>query len=520
MSLSLAILSGPGGTMLADSAAALATDLVFSNNQHGYKDCSGRLPVSLAEADRLASTVGRPHLEIKDAGGEVVWEGRIEDPTLSNRGFAWRAFGYQRAMSDVPYTALWSTTSVADWEVLPPEVFATSRPEKYAIDNNNRLFVGLLKNEAYTNAPIARALIGYRVPDSSVRNITTITFTYAFLASADWQADLFSQPSDRFAGSSTAEWTLVGTGVLQSGTTTITLSGPTPRGLIFNVAPRAPNTYAGETGDHYLKITGIRIKSTSSSTVYANEIATALAAFVNGINATQIRAVSMLIQSPTIDLMDEVYQDRYPADILGDLIKLGDNQTPPRTWEWGVWNDRVVHLRPRASAGRAWYVDLTETEMQRTIETLRNSVYATYQDLAGFTLRTVATADAFSVTQHGLTRQAAVQASTTSSTQAGVQRDMSLQDGKDPMPRIRLKFDRLFDARGAWWPAYYCQAGDTITIRNLSLSVSSAWDRLRTFVVSEAQYQAQARVLTVTPEEPLPGLDVYLARLARGTNSN
>jgi hypothetical protein len=59
-------------------------------------------------------------------------------------------------------------------------------------------------------------------------------------------------------------------------------------------------------------------------------------ATVAALNATQLATETVLIESPALDLTDQVYEDRLPADILNSLIALGDNQTPPRQWGVGA----------------------------------------------------------------------------------------------------------------------------------------------------------------------------------------
>ena len=89
-------------------------------------------------------------------------------------------------------------------------------------------------------------------------------------------------------------------------------------------------------------------------------------------------------------------------------------------------------------------------------------------------------------------------------------------DHADPLPRASITVDALYDQFGARWPLSAARSGDTITIRNLPLTVSSVLDRIRTFRISRASYDVDNDTLTVEPEAPLPTLDVLLARQAKG----
>jgi hypothetical protein len=246
--------------------------------------------------------------------------------------------------------------------------------------------------------------------------------------------------------------------------------------------------------------------------VYADEIAADLVGTISTLNPTQLSSSTALIESPGIDLLDEVYEDRLPSDILDYLIGLGDDQTPPGQWEWGVWEQQLLHFRPRGTAARAWYVDVTELELERTLSQLHNSIYATYQEAGGRTLRTAASSDSASVARYGLTRQQQIGVQSTSTAQAGVQQAAALQDGKDPIPRAGLAFDAVYDVAGARWPLWLIRSGDTITIRNLPPTLSSAIDRIRTFRIARTTYDAIAGTIQVEPESPLPHLAALLSR--------
>jgi hypothetical protein len=245
--------------------------------------------------------------------------------------------------------------------------------------------------------------------------------------------------------------------------------------------------------------------------VYADEIVDECVVRTNSINPTQLTSVTALVQSPALDLLDEVYADLYPSDILDRLIRLGDNQATPRQWEWGVDNSRSLYFRPNGSLARTWYIDIAELEVQRTIDALYNSVYAVYRQANGRTLRTAGAADLVSITRYGLQRQQAIPVQTTSLTQANAQRDAALSDTKDPTPKSGVRVTALFDANGSRWPLTSVASGDTMIIRNLSPTLSNAINRIRVFRVTRTEYAVDTDTLTLEPESPLPSLAAMLA---------
>jgi hypothetical protein len=153
-------------------------------------------------------------------------------------------------------------------------------------------------------------------------------------------------------------------------------------------------------------------------------------------------------------------------------------------------------------------VDVSALEINRTLALLYNSAYAVYQDVDGRTLRSAINADTDSVSRWKITRRAAVPTNTTSPSEAEAQRDVFLNDRKNPIPRVSFVFDKLFGATGERWPNYMGRAGDTITLRNLPPSLSTEIDRIRTFLITETDYDVDHDLLTVTPESPMPRLAV------------
>ena len=486
--------------------------LNFTTNEHGFASCSFFIPMDLWRSFTFYDRPGLPYILIS-SNGMTVWEGRLEDVGIVNGGVRLGAFGYQRAMGDTPYTALWSMMSVADW-LMTPETIANANPNLYQTDNNNRLFLGLNKNAVYLN----NADIGswtFLIPNRSARQVQHVAFDYSYVLPTNWTVRVRVSDEDYTNGVS---YNITTTGGTASGSFAQDISAnPRERISIQILNSSGSNyTYAGETGANFLRVTNLRLKSTTSSSVYANEIAQALVAYINGINSSQLQNVTALIELPALDLRDEIYEDALPSDILTKLAFLGDNQAPPRQWEWGVWENRILHFRPRGSSGRAWYVDVSALEVERTIEALRNSAYAKYQDADNRVLRTAVSADADSVARYGLTRRGFVDVDTTSATQAGTHRDAFLQDRKDPIPRSAITFDAIYDASGARWPLYAPRSGDTLTIRNLPPTLGAGIDRVRTFRLARTEYDADSDVLHVEPESPLPRLEVLVARREEG----
>jgi len=239
--------------------------------------------------------------------------------------------------------------------------------------------------------------------------------------------------------------------------------------------------------------------------VTAQAIVNDLISTVNALNSF-MSASTGLAQNPGVTLKTEVYEDKRPGEILDRLKNLGDSQTPPRVWEAGVYDDKVLYFRPRGDVERDWYVDVSAMQLQRTLDTLYNSVYGVYSDPANQRRVTSTASNQPSIDRSGLTRRASVSVRTTETAVAEKTRDAFLEDHRDPPARAAITFDRLYDAYGTRWPNWSAHNGDTITMRNLPPTASVDIDRIRSFRIGDTHYFADTDSIAVTPEQPLPGL--------------
>jgi len=226
---------------------------------------------------------------------------------------------------------------------------------------------------------------------------------------------------------------------------------------------------------------------------------------------SDVNAVNSFMSSNTALIQDngltvaEVFEDVPASQALTRLVKYGDNQTPPRLWEVGVWEDKVLHFRPRGDNNRAWYVDVAALQLDRTLETLWNSAYVVYRSAVGTRLVTATANDQPAIDRYGLTRRAAISFDTQTLARAETVRDAFLDDHKNPPMAANVAFTALYDASGTRWPLFFARAGDTLTIRNLPSTSSIDVDRIRTFRIGETRCQIPLHApptLTVVPEGP------------------
>lgn len=496
-----------------------ADTAVIRCNEHGYESCEVSVPRRLTEALALVYQVQAPPiLRVTDGAGARLFEGRLEDPSIAagdqSSGIRLTAYGYQNAYRDVPYTALWSTQDTSAWRpVLETEQGGWS-PQRYTFDTSNRLFISPNKGDVQGGPVGARNIGGlaYLAPDRGDRIITRVSFDYTTVfPSTDWilQVGWYS------AAPSGATWTSISSANIVtgsgSGSVTQTLTG-SPVAVEIRVFPSFNPGVAltQESGTQFARITNLRV-TTATPTISGSTIASALVDFVSSVNSGQVDAGKEYILNPSYDLTDEVYEDVYPADILDKLAALGDNQIPPRLWQWAVWEDRKLRFEPRGTNARTWYVNAGSLELNRTLSQLTNSAYGVYQDASGRTLRTATATDSASVAAYGITRRQAVSADTVNAAQAAVTRDAVILDGRRLRPQVNIAFDALYHASGARVPVYYARPGDTIVVRNVPPQRGeAAGTGVTSFRIVTTEYQNG--VNTVTPESPVPTLDTLLAR--------
>lgn len=489
-----------------------AEGVKFGTNRHGFDVLTvARVPMSLAEAFEVYEWPGTPHVVVSDNASATVWEGRLEDVNIISGGVSLAAFGYQRALSDVPYTALWSKTGSGGWRPVTGEELSSRTPDRYEMDNNNRLYIAPRKGEAFGHAQHMGTMV-FMMPHRGLKVARNFKASYDMLLPSGWEFRVLTY-NEGFTSVTTVN-TIAATGSAQSGTIDLNINAD------YVVVDVRNNTGSGmtisdETGVNYVRLTDLLVKATGvGNSIEARNLVYNIADYVATVNPGQIVNNYANYTAVGTVLSDELYEDEFPDAIFDRLALL-------HQYEWRVWEGRQLWFHPAKVARRAWYVDVVEIlNLGRSLDNVRNVSYGVYRDAGGRTLRTLPAADLDSRARYALHRRGFVQAQTTSATEAETYRDAFLADRADDQARARIVFDRLYDASGAQWPLWACRSGDSITMRNLPPTLSSEIDRIRTFMVGETDFDADTGELSVAPLEPTPSLVTLVARRASGANWN
>lgn len=503
--LALLARTSPNGPVLADLTEAQG--VIFASNEHGFADLRGFMPMTLYAAFAFYHQEDPIHIEATD-GCETIYEGRLEDVQINRMGLGFAAFGYWRALSDLLVTAAFSDTDLSNWYVLNDVEVAEAKPDKFTTDKYNRLYISPKTDQTYSDAT-AYCSYGYRIPDMALRQLEAIRFSYRFDMPSPWRVELARCAADW--SELEVIWSLDGDGSLQQDTDHEETFDPCDAlrfTLYYNDTAAA---YTGEDGDDYLALTHLRVKSSAAEPLTFGTIAGYLVEEVSSRNPSQLSSDTSGIGDPGVDLEDAYFEDARPADILTALTALGDNQNPPRPWVAAVWEGRRLTVQPKGFNAAYWEVDAIDLEVERSLDDVVNTAYATYNDPTRGRKRTAEETTATG----GVIRVGHLEARTSSQTLAEKFRDTYLADNAEARPRATIKAIGVFDRRGVEQPLYKVRAGDYITIRNLPPDLDEL-DNIRTFRIGRVEYDAENDLLTPVPETPTPTLAILVARHEKG----
>ena len=476
-----------------------AQGVVFSTGAHGFESLSGNLRINSARARQLMGSMRGKHIVVSSLP-DIAWEGRIEDLGMTADGLRFQAMGYWRALSDLPYVSLWSDQELGNWRKGDRVDQYNYFWERWDMDKTGkRLFSSPRKGDKFGNDKTIAAWI-YEAPHQGEQEIKEVEFAFDWYFPADWMVQLSSY-TEGF-GSQNDEYSFTSSGSQSTGTATVTLSTARPIIVLRTFQSTGSNIddWDMESGQRYSAMSEIRVKGTDSAAIYPDEIAKSLVAYVNAENPGQLNASTMLVQSPNVDVTDAVYLDDKPADILTGLSGLGDDQTPPRSWEVGVWENKTLHFQPLGDGAKDWYIDVDELLIDVTMDRLINEAVAVYKRDDGRVLRTSSTKDDFSQTIHGINRIASAVSKTTDLTAANIFANRIIDEGKELVPSGSFSVSQVNDGYGSKWPLWSVRSGDRVTIRNIMTRGGAIAEKLGRLHISGTRFDVENNSLTITPD--------------------
>lgn len=448
----------------------------------------------------------------------VVWRGRLEDVLLNRAGFLATAFGYWRALHDLPLVGLYSDKSLGEWKKISGDEIAGHAPERFEMDKLNRLIIQLRNGEAYYSTT---TLVGwvYKAPHRASTKIQRFTFSYNYnlpTLGAAWTLRIRGY-DEGFTSAATLS-TLTTTGGAASGSASIT--GFSKDFVVIEAfKTTGSTTLAAETGVYYIKITNPRVYGIDQSSIEAQDIIADALSFLDSVNEGQIPDNAALVQSPNVDLDQAVYHDVKLSALVTSLADKGDDQSPSRVWETGIHTQSgLLYFRPLGDESRIWAVDAEDLTLQRSTNDAHNSHYGLYKDAEGRIKRTETADNGTGQARYGLVRRRAVPIDTTSNSTAAIARDAAQAYESSPAPRATgLSFSRLMTTDRADAELWELQQGDRIEIQNLPVELLLDPDEVAIFRVARVEYMplsGDGGRLVVHPESLAPTIEAILAKTA------
>ncbi len=246
------------GAPLLDLTADVRSATV-SRNRHGSARIALTLEApGLAAAQEIRRLRGAPELLITDRG-RIVARGRLEDRGI-RAGVDLAAYGYQNALRDTLYTAVWSDVSLERWRPITAFERGDTQPDRWETDTQtNGLSVSPKEGETLGGGLTAFWWL-YQVPSQSTREIAGLQYRLRhLLPSSSWKIEIWrlneafsaSGPVSSFSGTgATAD--IAASLLFVTSTRYIGLK------IYYDAASAA---YAASTGTHWVRFTNLRVVS-------------------------------------------------------------------------------------------------------------------------------------------------------------------------------------------------------------------------------------------------------------------
>lgn len=260
--IDLAFFTAATGGNRIDAPTNQASGVTASWNLQGAERLSATMPGTLQQAFQQVNTAGTIHGILFEQG--ILWEGRLENPTLTDQGNTLEPLGYSRALADLPYAALWSSTELEVWRAVLRAENGGAEPGRFTFSTDGGALY-IAPNKGDTFDVTHTGFLAFRVPNGSSRDIIGLAIDYeVLLPAAAWEFRIV-RGSATF-GIAANERIEVGAGVVQTGVFNVTFAASPMVGiqLAYNAAALA---YAGETGAAYVRCTNVRIVTSNTNRI-------------------------------------------------------------------------------------------------------------------------------------------------------------------------------------------------------------------------------------------------------------
>lgn len=534
---------------------------------------SCELPCNADEAAMYVDDMRYRWLVVARSDG-VVTRYRLNTPSLIKNGVRFEAISLIATLDDGEYSALWSDVGVGNWISVTTDMHSSCNDKLYVSDANNRLFIGLKKNAVYPMTGASGCAWAWQTPVVSSKKAQFLQLKIETNLANAFVLEIYK--CNYGFNTLTPLYSFTCSGVADSRAIAMNYVAGDILFVRIRNGSAANYTNTAEDGMNYLKLTNLRVATTTTNMVNTTVAATISTGTqtvtpasmanvfagqqlvinsgatdsemvtVTAITATQFTATFAKAHAANSTVRGiVVYDDEIVRDVLNTTLTLNpnggllsgtgyiqqnkidrenarwssaratailDELAKPVRYKFGIRDNRLYYESSNAF-GRIWRVRVSDLEISRPLDELVNSVRSEYQNAANEAQFTTYQTDAVSVALNGVTRQQTINTQTTSATLATTLAQTSLNDSKNRPVRSAIKIKRITDQYGASYPADSIAIGDTLIIVGLP-PLLAANDKLRTLTVGDVAIETNTGLPLVTPEQPLKLLDVLLAQLA------
>ncbi len=476
--------------------AYLLEDFNIVSNEHGFAWADFFYRGNIRE---FMSLTRRSRADVVVAyGPQPVWEGKLAIKEHDEGQIKLTALGPWASLSRFPMFELHVDRSLERWKAMRFDTNIVN--EAYEIDEENRIYAAPRQDEDYDNT--RKFGFRYRVPDDSNNKIVRVEMDYEIRGGSTWRLEVKSQSGALEASANAA------TPTPTSGTFTLNpLSLTTGNALTIEYFYNSgtSTTYTQETGDHYCKITSIRVVYVNQATITASDIASNMLTRANAAGL-DISADDQLIEAQTDDIYQFTEEDISYADAFIKLAGLADSDLSADDYQVAVFEDQKLIFKKKSSSPVFYEADVERFKIRQDASNVINKAYTLghYREINWRRVRGDIQQDDESITRFGV-QGGFLDAEVLSLTTRNEMAAALVAANKDGEPEIEIELSNIYYSGGTSQinPALI-RPGSFIKLRGMPLGLSESLGTVTELEVKETYIRPNGTdLMLVRPQQSL-----------------
>jgi hypothetical protein len=242
-------------------------------------------------------------------------------------------------------------------------------------------------------------------------------------------------------------------------------------------------------------------------------IVAGLLTYITGINdAGALQSSSRFVEENRRDVIDGIYDNVTPADIIADFEALGDGSSP---WEAGCEADGTLYFRPIALRQETWVVDAIDISLAKSIANFVNAVRGRYKDLQGAPVVTDLQKIASSLSRFNIERQGLIDVDTQAELAAEAVALFAAGQTAFPLTEAAIVFDRVYTEDGRQAILTQLRPNDILKVRNLPVLFGTEQEANTRFTIKKLTFDAMDSSVRVTLDTAYPDSSLQQAAVQR-----